>query len=138
MRFNSEEKYLAFWDVYLLRPAADQLHWFLRLISLFDIIGPIERVELRISMESTYDPDVTEQKWSGWGILDRILTESQFKFLKSLVITFEEEKSWVERADVEAMFPSLSKRRPLLLRKPQTSTALLQIILNFEEAPGMY
>ena len=126
MEYNSEEKSLVFWDVCMSASAVDQLSWLLRLISLFNIFGPIERVELCVG--STHQPGVTGQEWSGWGTLDRFLTE--FKFLKSLVIMWREEESWVETADVEAMFPSLSKRRPLLLRKPPT--APIKIILNFE------
>ena len=131
MLFIAKRKFLVFVDVCMSGSAADQLYWFLRLISLFDIFGPIERVDL--CMGSTHQPGVTGQEWSGWGTLDRILTDSQFKFLKSLVIKWGEEEPWVETADVEAMFPSLSKRRPLLLRNPPT--APLQIKLNFEEAP---
>ena len=120
--FDSEEKSLVFWAVFMSGTAADQLYWFLRLISLFNIFGRIEAVQL--TMEPTHPSGVTGQEWSAWGIVDTILAESQFKFLKTLFISWEEAEPWVETADVTAMFPLLSMRR--------LCPAPIEILLIFE------
>ena len=135
MDFDSEAKCLKFATVVMSGTTADPLYWLLRSISpgRFNIFCEIKWI--LFLMEPTSQPGVTGQEWSGWGAIDRILTESQFECMATLSIEWREgPEPWVETADLDAMFPSLMSKRKLESFQQKANEAVSYIWLFFEDA----